>query len=1494
MLSHFDLTNDGIVDGRELRTVAYMDYKTPPETSNEILHRSDVNMDEVLDKSELRTAKTLIDAHAQRMAEQWLREHDTDKDGRISETELLQGEYVEHGHSFAQIRGRFREADTNNDSFLNTLELMHVRRLLRVIAINNAAEVMKKYDSDGDHFLSLPEAQILADEIFDLGPDITATILDGVDHRKAKQINELQLVDFLSDLREEAAVTALDKLAVSFTYIFEALDKNGNGMVTFDEIILKYGRQMKKQALKKIFSEVDVNRNANIDPIEFVSMQNLITEWNRQLSSSKDNEKKRRVITVTMPRSPELEALIQARRQQEEKTIYRDRSEPKLVRLVRQAGQQSFDEQMKEFGFGEVSKENATVLDMSSQEMAKLGFQIDSKDDNERNDYKVASEQIPKSQPRVTQSDDDIRLSITTITTPFKQAQTTTTATTTPTTATTDTVVDAINTDTMVAKTTATVSETPMATRASRFEMAASENVYKNQGSTEVVREAMNSSHTRDTVLTEKVTKLDDDEQPTHTKIDDNDFRILRVKDQNGKVTANFRQIERFIEKMREAIHRIIQLEEEGKEKKGNVTLDNARIHHNAKMVEKKDMTMTTEKQNVKKRKNSRKFSKLGDQRRVENNNSAINQTTTKKSVGKVEETRRDRNNVVSTQERNSLETSKATNEHDQNKPGNSQSHVTKSALGETVVKDNNGSLIDDVETKSQTTIDNKGQPKENASISEASVDETEHIDFNVDSKQVNPTNDDRIVSTTQLSTAQYEDVTQVPTAITNTSIAAIISSSTSSTITTATNTTLATAPTTSTTATVSPVNNITTAISSSSPIIAETKLVTTDSRINLKDGVNESQNDDESKTTDSTTLETDNSNDKGIAPIDDATELDENGQRVHSTINDKDFAFLTVKDKEGKVLSNQAIVNFKKFERFIEQMRNDIHHIAKMEAVKKKKPVVVDKDGITAAISKAEPKVNNSMVATNEEHSMMDEALNSSKADDPSNDNQFTIDPLTHGTDDFAIVNVTDKAEENRNQTNAEEDTKTIENSQADKKSELLSHETSGFEVVTATDISHKDKHKKRKNVKSKGAGRKSVSSQSALFIPERTTNEKGELVHSEIENASEFAVVPSTRNFEEDAFGNPILPKDKQGRPIIVNDMDELPPPERLTNEKGEVVHSDIFTDDFTILKTTDRNGNVLTVDEVMGEEKESSEEDDFFAEKKDARANGSPTKHTKLKRQLIYEDEGDTNGSANASQKENNANMREAIDLQKGERKHKDKKDEKKHKEKKDGGKHEEKGADKGRKWKINERKHNEKMNRSLDEHSETDTIGSEKIAEAHQTTMSTNDNVESIEKANRKESNNNDPDENVTEESGKGHEEEEHKNDKHNEKEATHKRHKKKKRKESKIHRLRSFNQTEIELSTHNVTSLVDDVDVDKTNSNHRNQTIGSSYLIESGAEPATGPPTPNFDKLKDDEIRAKARMLLTNRKGTLSGGRAVTRNFEETLAETVPYNDTDFS
>lgn len=51
---------------------------------------------------------------------------------------------------------------------------------------------LQKYDSDDDHFLSLPEAQILADEIFDMGPDTATTLLDGVDHRKTKKVARMR------------------------------------------------------------------------------------------------------------------------------------------------------------------------------------------------------------------------------------------------------------------------------------------------------------------------------------------------------------------------------------------------------------------------------------------------------------------------------------------------------------------------------------------------------------------------------------------------------------------------------------------------------------------------------------------------------------------------------------------------------------------------------------------------------------------------------------------------------------------------------------------------------------------------------------------------------------------------------------------------------------------------------------------------------------------------------------------------------------------------------------------------------------------------------------------------------------------------------------------------------------------------------------------------------------------------------------------------------
>ncbi|VDK48593.1 unnamed protein product [Anisakis simplex] len=315
ILRYFDLTNDGVVDKRELRRIAYSDYKIAPEFSDSIFRRVDKNGDNELNETEIEAGKTLIEANAKQMTEQWLKEHDVDNNGKLSQFELMQGEYMEHGHSFGVIRKHFEESDINGDLFLDSEELMHVRRLLRSLALKDASELMKRYDSDNDHFLSLREAQILADEVFDLGPEITSSILETVDFRKQQKINELELVDFLSELRAEAATEALDKLTI--------LDENGNGMISFDELLDRYGEDLKKSVLKKIFFRVDLNKK------------------HKDAVLPNQPNKPHRVITVQRAPSPELEALLLAGKQQNEKADYHYRSQPKRTRLARQAGTES-------------------------------------------------------------------------------------------------------------------------------------------------------------------------------------------------------------------------------------------------------------------------------------------------------------------------------------------------------------------------------------------------------------------------------------------------------------------------------------------------------------------------------------------------------------------------------------------------------------------------------------------------------------------------------------------------------------------------------------------------------------------------------------------------------------------------------------------------------------------------------------------------------------------------------------------------------------------------------------------------------------------------------------------------------------------------------------------------------------------------------------------------------------------------------------------------
>ncbi|VDM96258.1 unnamed protein product [Thelazia callipaeda] len=276
-LIEYDLTNDGKVDNRELRTVAYMNYKLQPTISDSIFRRTDRNHDDLLDRNEIIAAARLLKRHAERTAYRWLEEHDSDGDGLLNELELFESAYMEHGLSSHDINNCFQENDVNNDKHLTCNELVDTLYCI--------------YDADQDHRLNLQEAQVLASIRYDVEPDFAALAFQRVSHRSDNTINELELVDLLTDLRKEAAIFALNKLS--------NLDRNGDEAVSFNELLQGYEKQIKKNRLKKIFNKVDVNQNAHIDPIEFVSLQNLVAdEMHQQTTQANNYEEKRKLIAA--------------------------------------------------------------------------------------------------------------------------------------------------------------------------------------------------------------------------------------------------------------------------------------------------------------------------------------------------------------------------------------------------------------------------------------------------------------------------------------------------------------------------------------------------------------------------------------------------------------------------------------------------------------------------------------------------------------------------------------------------------------------------------------------------------------------------------------------------------------------------------------------------------------------------------------------------------------------------------------------------------------------------------------------------------------------------------------------------------------------------------------------------------------------------------------------------------------------------------------------
>ncbi|EJW84640.1 hypothetical protein WUBG_04444 [Wuchereria bancrofti] len=216
-ITHYDLTKDGKVDSRELRTIAYMDHKLPPTISDDIFRKADRNGDKFIDRTEIIAAARLVQRHVALATLRWLEDHDTDGDGLLNEVELFESIYMELGLSIKDVKSCFRESDVNNDKYLTSSELVETLHCSRLLAQKEAKELLKIYDTDGDHRLNIREAQMLADLRYDIKPSYATIVFEDVSHRTDHTINELELIDFLTKLREQAAIAALNKLSVSFS-----------------------------------------------------------------------------------------------------------------------------------------------------------------------------------------------------------------------------------------------------------------------------------------------------------------------------------------------------------------------------------------------------------------------------------------------------------------------------------------------------------------------------------------------------------------------------------------------------------------------------------------------------------------------------------------------------------------------------------------------------------------------------------------------------------------------------------------------------------------------------------------------------------------------------------------------------------------------------------------------------------------------------------------------------------------------------------------------------------------------------------------------------------------------------------------------------------------------------------------------------------------------------------------------------------------------------
>lgn len=286
----FDANGDGHLDKKELKTLLLNCGKKVSDQEVDLLFRQgDVDGDGLIDIQEFvklmfpaanqtlkklqQSFKTMNDVKAA------FRKYDTDGDGHISRSELRN---VMASFSEQEVDAIFALGDKDQSGGIDYQEFVSMMipnsgGILKRIAsqfadVNQIKEGFKRIDTNGDGAISRQELRNglhLADNDLDVIFAIGDIDQDG----------EISLGEFVR-LMSPSAASAMSRLRNNFRNIsdviaaFKRFDTNKDGSLSQQELMVGIGNlglQFSPQESNSIFAMVDLDKNGEIDYIEFVS-----------------------------------------------------------------------------------------------------------------------------------------------------------------------------------------------------------------------------------------------------------------------------------------------------------------------------------------------------------------------------------------------------------------------------------------------------------------------------------------------------------------------------------------------------------------------------------------------------------------------------------------------------------------------------------------------------------------------------------------------------------------------------------------------------------------------------------------------------------------------------------------------------------------------------------------------------------------------------------------------------------------------------------------------------------------------------------------------------------------------------------------------------------------------------------------------------------------------------------------------------------------------